>query len=186
MAWCLKTNGIYSQFNLSNGNQSAPAADNNNVLEQIEKLAQFGVGYTGDKFSPNAALTQIDLIALLASTEGYTYDTSSEDSADNLYNYAYQLGILTKSERNDKAILTRAATVKLILNAVGYGPVAQLQGIYRTKFVDDGSIPTDCYGYVALAQGLGMVSGNSANRFLPNNNATRAQAAVMLHNLMSR
>lgn len=153
---------------------------------KIEKLAQFGVGYTGDKFSPNAALTQIDLIALLTSTEGYTYDASSEDSADNLYNYAYQLGILTKSERNDKAVLTRAATVKLILNAVGYGPVAQLRGIYRTKFVDDGSIPADCYGYVALAQGLGMVSGNSSNRFLPNNNATRAQAAVMLHNLMSR
>ena len=153
---------------------------------KIEKLAQFGVGYTGDKFSPNAALTQIDLIALLASTEGYTYDASSEDSADNLYNYAYQLGILTKSERNDKSVLTRAATVKLILNAVGYGPVAQLQGIYRTKFVDDRSIPVDCYGYVALAQGLGMVSGNSFNRFLPNSNATRAQAAVMLYNLMDR
>ena len=53
---------------------------------KIEKLAQFGVGYTGDKFSPNAVLTQIDLIALLASTEGYTYDASSEDSADNLDN----------------------------------------------------------------------------------------------------
>ena len=153
---------------------------------KIEKLAQFGVGYTGDKFSPNAVLTQIDLIALLASTEGYTYDASSEDSADNLYNYAYQLGILTKSERNDKAVLTRAATVKLILNAVGYGPVAQLQGIYRTKFVDDRSIPADCYGYVALAQGLGMVAGNNSNRFLPNSNATRAQAAVMLYNLMAR
>lgn len=153
---------------------------------KIEKLAQFGVGYTGNKFSPNAALTQIDLIALLASTEGYTYDASSKDSADNLYNYAYQLGILTKAERNDKAVLTRAATVKLILNAVGYGPVAQLQGIYRTKFVDDRSIPADCYGYVALAQGLGMVSGNSSNQFLPNSNATRAQAAVMLYNLMAR
>ena len=107
-------------------------------------------------------------------------------AADNLYNYAYQLGILTKSERNDKAVLTRAATVKLILNAVGYGPVAQLQGIYRTKFVDDRSIPADCYGYVALAQGLGMVAGNNSNRFLPNSNATRAQAAVMLYNLMAR
>ena len=153
---------------------------------KIEKLAQFGVGYTGDKFSPNIALSQIDLIALLASTEGYTYDASSEDSADNLYNYAYQLGILTKAERNDKAVLTRAATVKLILNAVGYGSVAQLQGIYRTKFVDDRNIPADCYGYVALAQGLGMVSGNSSNQFLPNSNATRAQAAVMLYNLMAR
>ena len=76
--------------------------------------------------------------------------------------------------------------MKLILNAVGYGPVAQLQGIYRTKFVDDRNIPADCYGYVALAQGLGMVAGNNSNRFLPNSNATRAQAAVMLYNLMAR
>ena len=36
----LKANGIYAQFNLSSANQPAPAATNDNVLEQIEKLAQ--------------------------------------------------------------------------------------------------------------------------------------------------
>lgn len=154
--------------------------------DKIEKLAEFGVGYTGGKFSPNAALTQLDLIALLASTEGYVYDASEKGAADNLYEYAYRLGILAKGERNDKAVLTRTAAVKLILNAVGYGPVAQLQGIYRTKFVDDSSIPAESYGYVALAQGLGMVTGNASNRFLPNVNTTRAQSAVMLYNLMAR
>lgn len=153
---------------------------------QIEKLAAFNVGYSGGTFSPNAALTQLDLIALLASTEGYTYDASYEKAADDLYEYAYRLGILSKSERNDKAVLTRTATVKLILNAMGYGPVAQLQGIFRTKFVDDNSIPADSHGYVALAQGLGMVAGDTSNRFLPNANTTRAQAAVMLYNLMAR
>jgi len=76
--------------------------------------------------------------------------------------------------------------VKLILNAVGYGPVAQLEGIFRTKFADDVQIPASAYGYVALAQGLGMVEGDGANRFLPNESATRAQAAVMLCNLMTR
>ena len=153
---------------------------------KIEKLAKFGVGYTGGKFSPNAPLTQLDLIALLASTEGYVYDASYEKAADDLYEYAYRLGILSKNERNDKAVLNRTAAVKLILNAVGYGPVAQLQGIYRTKFADDISIPAESYGYVALAQGLGMVAGDTANRFLPNANTTRAQAAVMLYNLMAR
>jgi len=154
--------------------------------DKIEKLAEFGVGYTGGNFSPNAALTQLDLIALLASTEGYIYDASREKAADDLYEYAYRLGILAKSERNDKAVLTRTAAVKLILNAVGYGPVAQLQGIFRTKFADDISIPAESYGYVALAQGLGMVNGDASNRFLPNANTTRAQAAVMLYNLMAR
>jgi len=153
---------------------------------QLEKLADFGVGYTGGKCSPNAALTQLDLIALLASTEGYVYDASREGAAEDLYEYAYRLGILSKSERNDEAILTRTAAVKLILNAVGYGPVAQLQGIYRTRFADDHSIPAESYGYVALAQGLGMVAGDASNRFLPNAHTTRAQAAVMLYNLMAR
>lgn len=31
-----------------------------------------------------------------------------------------------------------------------------------------------------------MVSGNASNQFLPNANTTRAQAAVMLYNLMAR
>ena len=31
-----------------------------------------------------------------------------------------------------------------------------------------------------------MVSGNASNQFLPNANTTRAQAAVLLYNLMAR
>ena len=153
---------------------------------QIKKLAQYGVGYLGGAFQPNAALTQLDLIALLASAEGYQYDGIGEAAADNLYEYAYRLGILSKEERKDEAVMTRIQTIRLILNAMGYGPVAQLEGIYRTRFADDGSIPQESYGYAALAQGLGMVNGDPANRLLPNDNATRAQAAVMLYNLMAR
>ena len=53
-------------------------------------------------------------------------------------------------------------------------------------FADDSQIPAACYGYVALAQGLGMVEGDGGGRFQPNAPATRAQAAVMLYNLMAR
>lgn len=154
--------------------------------KQIQMLAKFEVGYFGGTFRPNAELTQLDLIALLASTEGYRYDSTSENAADDLYEYAYRLGILSKGERKDSAVLTRIQTIRLILNAMGYGSVAQLEGIYRTKFADDGSIPKESYGYAALAQGLGMVGGDPSNRLLPNASATRAQAAVMLHNLMAR
>ena len=75
---------------------------------------------------------------------------------------------------------------RLMLDAMGYGPVAQLQGIFRTDFTDDSSIPADCYGYVALAQGLGMVSGNTSGAFAAAEQTTRAQAAVMLYRLMAR
>ncbi|MBR3867413.1 MAG: S-layer homology domain-containing protein [Butyricicoccus sp.] len=150
---------------------------------QIETLARYGVGYAGGSFAPSKGLTQLDLIALLASTEGYLYDGSR---ADELYELAYDLGLIERGARDDNAVLTRAETVRLILRAVGYAHVAELQGIFRTGFADDSMIPADCYGYAALAQGLGMVTGDSENRFLPNSTATRAQAAVMLYQLMSR
>lgn len=153
---------------------------------KIEALAKYGVGYAGGTFRPGKTLTQLDLIALLASTEGYLYDSGEEGAADALYEYAYDLGILKKEDRNDGAILTRSETVRYILDAMGYGPIARLEGIFRTKFTDDNSIPRADYGYVALAQGLGMVSGDASNRFLPNATANRAQAAVMLYNLMAR
>lgn len=154
--------------------------------QKVEKLAKYGVGYRGGSFLPDTALTQLDLIALLVSTEGYSYGAGAENAADDLYEYAYRLGLLKREERQDGAVLTRAATVKLILDAVGYGPVAQLQGIYRTRFADDAAIPADCYGYVALAQGLGMVEGMADGAFRPNAPTTRAHAAVMLYNLMER
>ena len=41
-------------------------------------------------------------------------------------------------------------------------------------------------GYVALAKGLGIVSGDAKGTFRPNAALTRREAAVMLYNLMSR
>ena len=152
---------------------------------KIEALAKYRVGYTGGKFEPNRALTQLDLIALLASTEGYLYDAGQNGAADQLYEVAYEMGLLRRDARKDTAVLSRIDTVRMILDAMGYGPVAQLNGIFHTKFADQTSIPAADLGYAALAQGLGMVSGDSAGRFRPGSNATRAEAATMLYNLMA-
>lgn len=154
--------------------------------EKIEVLAQYGVGYTGGSFLPGKALTQLDLVALLVSTQSSPYDPAEEGAADALYERAYSMGILKRGERDDGALLTRAQSVKLILDAMGYGPVARLEGIFRTSFADDGAIPSAYYGYAALAQGLGMVGGTPGSQFRPGDEATRAEAAVMLFNLMSR
>ena len=152
---------------------------------KVEALAKYRVGYTGGKFEPNRALTQLDLIALLASTEGYLYDAGQEGAADRLYEVAYEMGLLQRAARKDTAILSRIDTVRMILDAMGYGPVARLNGIFHTKFADQGSIPAADLGYAALAQGLGMVAGEPGGYFHPLANATRAQAATMLYNLMA-
>jgi len=153
------------------------------AASQIEALARYGVGYAGGKFQPDANLTQLDLVALLLSADGYRYDPDENGAADALYRRAIERGILKSGERADAQSMNRLATVRLTLNAMGYGPVAKLQGVYRTDFTDDASIPAAGYGYAALAQGLGMVTNPA---FSPNAPATRAQAAVMLYNLLTQ
>ena len=151
--------------------------------KEIRKLAQFDIGYSGSAFCPDSVLTQLDLVALLASAAGYRYDGSA---ADDLYEYAFAMGLLAREERNDAALLTRAESVRILVEALGYGEVARLTGIFRTGFADDAGIPAAAYGHVALAKGMGLVMADRTNCFRPNDAATRAQAAVMLCRFMER
>lgn len=160
--------------------------EGNWAQRQVEALADYGIGYYGGTFQPQKQLTQLDLVALLASAQGYRYLPGEKDAADALYRFAYDMGLLTAAQRRDDALLSRAETVKLLLDAAGYGAVASLEGIFKCGFADEAEIPAAYYGYAAIAQGLGMVSGDAAGRFAPNRTATRLEAAVMLYNFMNR
>ena len=149
----------------------------------IEALAGYGVGYAGETFAPDQAMTQWDLVALLYSVENVPLDPAdaSEGERDAAYAAAYRLGALTPGERWDGAPLTRSQAVKLLLNAQGLGQAAKLTGIYTCTYTDKAAIPAEDLGYAALAQGIGMVQGTWAG----DRTATRAEAAVMLHKLLS-
>ncbi len=150
---------------------------------QIETLASYGIGWQGGKCEPRKELTQFDFITLLLSTEGNRYGTE-ESEVDELYNRAYQRGIVTRAERADSKILTRGEAVKMLLNSAGYGNIAKLQGIFTCSFPDRTDIPETMLGWAALAQGLGVVDGGST--FAADRNATRAEAVVMLYNFMNQ
>ena len=151
---------------------------------QAEELASYGVGWLGGSLAPARPLTQLDMVALLASTEGYWYDPAQDP--EGLYAYAYAMGLITPAERDDGHLLTRAETVKLLLDAAGYGRAARLTGIFRCSYTDAARIPAAYYGYAAIAQGLGIVSGDAAGGFAPNRTATRLEALVMLYRYMNR
>ena len=152
--------------------------------DAIQRLARFRVGYDGGTFQPDKTLTQWELVCLLYSLDRAPLDPDEADEAqrDEAYAAAYQLGVLTRTQRDDGAVVTRGQLVKYLLNGAGYGPVARLEGIFTCAYPDRSSIPAGELGYAALAQGFGMVSGayNGAAA------ATRAQAAVMLCRLMER
>ena len=148
----------------------------------LTELAQYNVGWYGGKALPDQALTQKDYVAFLASAEGYTFYPENGD-VEFLYAYAYRRGILTPEERADDAVLTRSQAVKLLLDSLGYGKVARIPNIFRCDFADAGTIPAADMGYAALAQGMKLVTSET---FDAAGTATRAQAAVMLYNLMAR
>ena len=150
----------------------------------VEKLASYGVGYDGGLFRPDKSLTQWELVALLASLDGWRIDPDNADAetVDGAYAAAYRMGALTRSERDEDSPVTRGALVRCLLDCAGYGPAARLEGIYTCTYVDAASIPVDELGYAALAQGLGMVGESYSGA----RTATRGELAAMLCRLLER
>lgn len=149
---------------------------------QAMTLARLGIGYREGTLQPGKVLTQRDLLVLLLSANGMYY----EEDTDSLYEAAYSHGMLTRSERAPDQLVSRAQLVKILIDGTGYGKTAGLTGIYRTSFTDDAAIPSQYYGYVATAQGMGLIRGDERGRFNPNETATRGQAVIVLYNFMAR
>lgn len=156
--------------------------ENHWARETIETLASYHIGYDADCFGPDLPLTQWDLVCLLYSLDYYAVDPGNEDSCvrDEVYAAAYRAGTLSKEDRDDHLLLTRADMIKMLLDRAGYRKVAGLNGIFTCSYTDKDTIPVDGLGYAALAQGLGLVEGTYAGT----RTATRAEAAVLLFRLM--
>jgi hypothetical protein len=161
--------------------------DGNPYAACITKLAEYGIGFPGGAFKPDAQLTQEDALILIESTSGRkAVPLVSSGSTDDLYNTAYSMGILTSDEKDPAKLISRAELTKYIVNALGYGEVAGLSGIFTAGFSDDGSIPVNLVGYVAIAKGLGIVRGDQSGYFKPNDMTTHTMAAIMIYNCLSR
>lgn len=155
--------------------------------EEIEALAAYGVGFSrGGKFRPTEKVTQRDMLVLLLSALGCTYDADEmdEETENTLYETAYAQGLLTKAQRDPGKAVTRMDFLKAMLTSSAYGKAAQLQGIYKTSFSDAASIPAADLGYAAMGQALGIVSGDQAKALNPNAVLTRQDAAIMLCRFM--
>ncbi len=155
------------------------------AASEIDRLAQCGIGYDAGSFRPDKALTQWELVALLASTQGLRLDpeNADADARSSAYETVYRMGALTRGERKDDAPVTRALLTKCLLNAAGVESVARLSGIFTCSYADRSAIPAESLGYAALAQGFGLARGET---FDGDATATRAVAAVMLCRLMER
>lgn len=83
---------------------------------------------------------------------------------------------------------TRAISrVEFLVMAMHAAGIADLPSTAQTVFADDGEIPDAMKGYVAAAHELGYISGTLENGvlyFRPHEEITRAQAAVIVSNMV--
>jgi len=77
------------------------------------------------------------------------------------------------------ASLTRAEAVTILMRALGFASKAPNPGYY-TSFADDDRIPSWAKDSVYVAREIGIVQGDSYNRFNPDKVMTRAEASAML------
>jgi uncharacterized membrane protein YkoI len=156
--------------------------------DEILKLAEYGIGLYAPSFAPDKDLTELDMILFLISAGGYKYKYGdfTEDTLNEIYSAAYNYKILEKGQREPGRIITRTDIAKSFVAMSGYSEVANFKGIFKCGFTDETDIPEKDYGYVAIAKGLGIITGDPSGSFRPNDAVTRQELAHMMYKYMSR
>lgn len=149
--------------------------------QQIEKLAQYGIGFDRELFNPDSAAVQKDYITLLVKTFSNIF-YEGDDADDVYYENAIASGIITEEERDETAPVTRMQAAVFMIRAMGAEKYARLNGIWVCPFSDI----TENVGYAALLYGMNIVKGDENGRFNPNENITNAESAIMIYNSLSK
>lgn len=161
--------------------------ENSYGKSQIEILAQYGISLPGDKFNPKNDIVQREFLYLLAKAGNYYINEKYNDSEEFdkiLYNRLKSEGIIMEDEISPEAKVTREDAVKFAIRSIKYDKVAEIEGIFLVNFKDNDKITKGLEGYIAIAQGLGIVNGSNGY-FYPDKNLTKEQGAIVIYNLLN-
>jgi hypothetical protein len=109
-------------------------------------------------------------------------DVEVEDENYQYIKQGLEKGIITGVSSDyfkPKNPLTKAEAITILIRALGFGSRAPNPGYY-TSFSDDDKIPPWARDSVYVAREIGIIEGDSYNRFNPNKVMTRAEASAML------
>ena len=132
---------------------------------EILLLSDMNIGFEGELFNPTKAITTGELASLMKQS-GYGYPTSEADT-----------------KASDK-LITREDIALDFINKLGLTKMAELTGIYTTGYSDEKDIDIKNLGAVALSKGLGLIEAKADNKFLPEDNVTRAEAVKLIMNFI--
>ena len=150
----------------------------------ITTLCGYGIGYGESEYKPNEHITQKDFLAFLRSVfESYNSALITEDyDYEAAYRFAYNRGILEKEQRDPEAAVSREQAAVMFVSALGFREVADIEGIYKPMFAD----VTENTGSISILAGMKVIGGDGNGNFNPAGLLTRADAAVILYNYLSR
>ncbi|MFU1797902.1 Ig-like domain-containing protein [Paenibacillus azoreducens] len=162
----------------------------------IKRAAAKGIvsGYPDGTFKPNHPVTRVEFTVMLFGAlqleeDGATLTFTDQDQigtwAKQTVAKAVKAGIVSgygDGSFRPNAQITRAEMAVMIARALKL----PLNANIVTGFTDDESIPQWAKGAVEAIRGIGIVDGRGGNRFVPNEKATRAEAAVILLRMIER
>lgn len=150
--------------------------------EKIKKLAEVQIGLEGDKFYPDAPISQYDLLRLFAAgIRGKSYLNYDEE---NFYYAIVYEGILSETERNPKAQVLREDAFVYMVRFDGLEKVAKLSNIFKVEYADGHLLTEGKIGYPAILTGMNIICGDGGY-LRPKDAITRAEAATMLYNFLT-
>ncbi|MBQ7566263.1 MAG: S-layer homology domain-containing protein [Oscillospiraceae bacterium] len=151
----------------------------------INALREYGVGFDSAEYRPDDTITQGEYLELLSGVF-YGYDViilrADADHSDTCKE-AVRRGIIKESEIDADAPLTREMSAVMLIRAMGLDAVASLPGIFVSPFAD---VAGEHTGHIAILSGMGVFRGDGKGNFLPAQNLTRGQAAIVLYQYLTK
>lgn len=155
--------------------------ENSFAKNQIHKLQDYIILFEGEEFKPKQEITQEEFLKLLGQINDTYYLYQDKNY---MYERFIEEGVLKREEKNMQAKVTREEAIKYIIRAFGQEPLESLGDIYKLEYDDVDKISTNLKGHIAIAKGLGIISGEG--NFRPKDNLTREEAAVIIFNILNR
>lgn len=157
----------------------------------INELSSKGYlqGYPNGTFLPDRTMTRAEFVSALLRCINISpaYNFSSTNSwADAQINEGIRQGIIVVSEYpqgyNSDGSINRAEAAAMVVRALDIPPNYAL-----ASFKDNNLVNASPYaGYIKVAQVEGIITGYPDGEFKPYNYITRAQAAIILSNFLTK
>lgn len=148
--------------------------DSHWAKEYINVLWEHDIYIEGDKFTPDEAINQADMITLFSACRDNGVIPIGWEK-EQVVLYAFENGYIEAKEP-DK-LMTRREAFKTMVEILGYGSVAEFD-IYKSSYTD-----LEAMGSAEILKAMGVLIGDTAR---PDDNLTYAEAAVMVYRYLSK